>query len=591
MRRLTLLVTFACSAALLLSSQAPPADTVLLNGTVITVDARDSIVEALAIRDGRIVFAGSSSAARAHVGPATQVVDLAGRTATPGLIDTHVHFSEPAGTLDLGDARSMADVIERVRAWAAKVPAGEWVRGGGWDEGKLAEKRYITAADLDKAAPNHPVYLTHTTGHYAAVNSVALKLAGITRETKDPPGGTIDRDADGHPTGVLKERATGLVNARGGGRRGGSMRDHVLRIVAGFHREGMTGAKDLNVSQAKWDLYKQLLDEGRLTVRVAALWRGGSSLDSVKQAMAAIAGTPRPPASLGSGRLVSAGVKLYVDGSGGARTAWMYEDWNRNLNETDAGNKGYPASDERYPEVFREQIRMLTAAGIHAGTHAVGDRAIDWVVDTYAEVLRANPVKGLRHSIIHANLPTDRAIRVMAELQKTYDSAYPEAQAPFLWWIGDTYAGNFGPARNPRLEPFQSYVKAGVIWGGGSDYSVTPYAARYGLWSSVVREPLAGTYGKAPFGTVESIDIRTALKSYTIWAARQMFLEQQVGSLEVGKDADIAVWDRNMYTAAAADLKDLRCEMTLVAGKVVFDLLAPAASRSDVQSRKPTDAW
>jgi predicted amidohydrolase YtcJ len=570
MKRLALIVAFACSTVLALS-QTPPADIVLLNGTVITVDARDSIVEALAIKDGRIVFTGSSPSARAYVGPATEVIDLAGRTATPGLIDTHVHFSEPADTLNLGDARSMADVIERVRTWAAKVPAGEWVRGSGWDEGKLAEKRYITAADLDKAAPDHPVYLTHTTGHYAVVNSLALKQAGITKEMKDPPGGTIDRDADGSPTGVLKERATGLVNARGGGgRRGGSMREDVLRIIAGFNREGMTGAKDLNVSQAKWDLYKQLLEEGRLNVRVAALWRGGSTIESVKQAMASIAGAPKAPASLGNGRLVSAGVKLYVDGSGGARTAWMHDDWNKNLNETDTGNTGYPANNEQYPQVFKEQIRMLTAAGIHAGTHAVGDRAIDWVVDTYAEVLKANPVKGLRHSIIHANLPTERAIRVMAELQKTYDAGYPEAQAPFLWWIGDTYAGNFGPSRNLRLEPFKSYEKAGVIWGGGSDYSVTPYAARYGLWSSVVREPLAGTYGKAPFGTAESIDIRTALKSYTIWAARQMFLEQQVGSLEVGKDADVAVWDRNMYTVPAAELKDLRCEMTLVAGKVVF---------------------
>jgi len=168
-------------------------------------------------------------------------------------------------------------------------------------------------------------------------------------------------------------------------------------------------------------------------------------------------------------------------------------------------------------------------------------------------------------------VPTDRAMRLMASLQKTYDAAYPEAQAPFLWWIGDTYAGNFGPKRNPRLEPFASYVKHGVIWGGGSDYSVTPYAARYGLWASVAREPLAGTYGKNPFGSAESIDIRTALKSYTIWAARLMFLESEVGSLEVGKQADIAVWDRNMYRVPTAQVKELRCDLTLVAGTVVFE--------------------
>jgi predicted amidohydrolase YtcJ len=558
-----------------------PVDVVLLNGTVITVDARDTIAEAIAIDDDEIVYVGTSAIARTFVGDRTKVIDLAGRTATPGLIDTHVHFSEPADTLDLGDARSMDEVISRVRARAAGVPAGTWVRGGGWDEGKLKEKRYITAADLDKAAPEHPVYLTHTTGHYGVANSLALKLSNITRQTKDPPGGTIDRDASGNPTGVLKERATGLV-ARGGGGDGGGgrggdrMRENVLRIIAGFNKEGMTGAKDLNVSQAKWDLYKQLLDEGKLDVRVAALWRGGSTIDSVRQSIASIEKTSeyRPAsalrASAGQARLVSAGVKLYIDGSGGARTAWMHEDWNQDLSGVDAGNKGYPANGPDYPAIFKEQVKMLTAAGINVGAHAVGDRGIDFVVDTFAEALAAHPTKGLRHSIIHANVPTDHAMRVMAELQKTYDAGYPEAQAPFLWWIGDTYAGNFGPTRNARLEPFASFVKHGVIWGGGSDYSVTPYPARYGLWASVARETLAGTYGKTPFGMAETIDIRTALKSYTIWAARLLFLENEIGSLEVGKQADIAVWDRNLYKVATAALKDLRCEMTLVGGKIVF---------------------
>jgi predicted amidohydrolase YtcJ len=566
--RLALLIP--CVSVLLIS-QVPSADLVLLNGTIITVDARDSIVEALAVRNGRIAFAGSSSAARAYIGEKTEVIDLAGRTATPGLIDTHVHFSEPSDTLDLGDARSMNDVITKVREWAAKVPAGEWVRGSGWDEGKLAERRYITAADLDEAAPDHPVYLTHTTGHYGVANTLAMKLSGVNKDTKDPPGGTIDRDAAGNPTGVMKERATSLIaSGRGAGGRANSMRADVLRIIAGFNREGMTGAKDLNVSQAKWDLYKQLLDEGLLNVRVAALWRGGATIESVTQAMASIAAAPKLPATLGEGRLVSAGVKLFADGSGGARTAWMYDDWNKELAGTDTGNKGYPANSPAYPAIYKQQITMLTDARIHAGTHAVGDRAIDFVVDTYAEVLKKNPVKGLRHSIIHANVPTDRAIRLMADLQKTYDAGYPEAQAPFLWWIGDTYAGNFGKARNPRLEPFKSYLDRGVIWAGGSDYSVTPYPARYGLWSSVVRETLAGTYGRTPFGTAEAVDVRTALKSYTIWAAHQMFLESQVGSLETGKFADIAIWDRNLYKVPAAQLKDLQCQMTLVAGKVVF---------------------
>ena len=571
-RRVLIFALSVPLASALLASQAPTADTVLLNGTVITVDPRDSIAEAVAIANGKIAFVGSTAEARSRVGEKTQVIDLAGRTATPGLIDTHVHFSEPADNLDLGDARSMDEVIRRVRAFAERVPAGQWVRGGGWDEGKLAERRYITAADLDKASPDRPIYLTHTTGHYGVANSLALKLSNITKDTADPPGGTIDRDRDGNPTGVLKERATSLIarGSGGGGRGNDTMRADVLRIIEGFNREGMTGAKDLNVSPAKFALYKSLLEEGKLNVRVTALWRGGATIESTRQAMEWIRSEPRLPQTLGDGRLVSAGVKLYIDGSGGARTAWMYDDWNKDLTGTDTGNKGYPANGESYPAIYKQQVMMLTEAGINVGTHAVGDRGIDFVMQAYDEALRAHPIKGLRHSIIHANVPTDAAIRKMAEMQKTYDAGYPEAQAPFLWWIGDTYAGNFGAARNPRLEPFRSYLNNGVIWAGGSDYSVTPYAARYGLWASVARETLAGTYGKTPFGTAESIDIHNALKSYTIWAARQMFLETRVGSLEVGKDADIVVWDRNMYTVAAAALKDLRCQLTMVAGKVVY---------------------
>jgi predicted amidohydrolase YtcJ len=207
---------------------------------------------------------------------------------------------------------------------------------------------------------------------------------------------------------------------------------------------------------------------------------------------------------------------------------------------------------------------------VHVSTHAIGDRAIDWVIDTYDGMLRAKPARGLRHGIIHANTPTDRAIDVMARLQRDHDAGYPESSAGFMWWIGDNYAGNLGPVRNRRLKPFQTYVRKGVQWAGGSDYPVTPFAARYGLWASVARETLNGTYGTTPFGADESVNVKTALRSYTIWAAHSLFLEDRVGSIEVGKDADLAVWDRNPYEVPSAALKDLRCEMTLVGGREVY---------------------
>jgi predicted amidohydrolase YtcJ len=215
-------------------------------------------------------------------------------------------------------------------------------------------------------------------------------------------------------------------------------------------------------------------------------------------------------------------------------------------------------------------VRMLHNAGVHVSTHAIGDRAIDWVVDTYADVLKDKPTKGLRHGVIHCNLPTSHAIETMAQLQKQYDAGYPELQPEFTWWIGDNYAGNLGPERAVRLIPLKTYVNKGIIWGGGSDYPVTPFPARYGLWASIERKTLKGVYGFQPFGTVESVDIHTALRSYTAWAARQLFLEDRVGTIEPGKEADIAIWDHDLYTMPVDEIRNLKCELTLLRGRIVY---------------------
>ena len=286
---------------------------------------------------------------------------------------------------------------------------------------------------------------------------------------------------------------------------------------------------------------------------------------------------PRPPASLGDGLLFAGGAKIYMDGSGGARTAWVYDPWHENSTDVDSGNYGYPTTDTA---VYREMVRMFHRAGINVGTHAIGDRAIDWVVDTYAAVLRETPTRGLRHTVIHANIPTDHAIESMVALEKQFDAAYPESQAPFIWWIGDTYAGNFGPARSQRLNPFHTYLARGIPWGGGSDYPVTPFPARYGIWASVARSTLKGTYGAQPFGIAQSVDVHAALRSYTSWAARLLFLEDRVGTLERGKRADIAVWDRNPYAVSTDSLKDMKCELTILDGRVVWDANGATAQAS-----------
>ena len=559
------------SATIAAGAQATAPDVVLVHGTVLTVDARDTTAEALAIREGRIVQVGTSAAILKLATAHTTVIDLHGRTATPGLIDAHGHFADGGVNelyhLDLSRVTSIAEVRTLLQQRAATLKPGEWLQGDGWDESKLAELRYLHAADLDSVTSQNPVWLVHTTGHYGVANSAALRLAKVDAHTANPPAGTIDRDAKGEPTGVLKEAAMELVARLVPPPTLQQERNGILAVQQQLHQEGMTAVKDADIHQQTWDAYKQLLDEGKLAEHVCVLWHAGTTMDTAAAALKTLQSLPRAPQSLGDGRLLSCGAKLYMDGSGGARTAWVYTDWNRNSHDIDTGNRGYPAMD---PEVYRRAVLLFHNAGYHVGTHAIGDRAIDWVVDTYGQALAQKPTPGLRHSIIHANIPTDHAIQAMAAMQAHYDAGYPESQAPFLWWIGDTYAGTFGTARAQRLNPFATYVRSHVIWAGGSDYFVTPLAARYGIWASVMRETAKGVYGKHPFGMAEAVDVHTALRSYTAWAARQLFLEDRIGSLEVGKDADVAVWDANPYSMAPEALKDLHCELTLFHGAVVY---------------------
>ncbi len=573
--------------AALWAQQPPQADLVLLHGHILTVDPHDTVAEAIAIRGNTILKTGTDAEIQAMATPNARIIDLKGATATPGLIDTHAHIAD--GGVDevygvrLSDATSVADIVSRVKARVASAKPNEWITGAGWDEGKLAEHRYVTAADLDAVAPNNPVWLTHTTGHYGVANSLALKLAGLSAQTPDPPAGTIDRDAATHQlTGVLKEEsamapivrlipATTPDQARAG----------ILHIQQVLHSEGMTSVKDPDITQLEWNAYQALLDAGQLKTRICVLWHAGSTLATAQLALDEINAVPRLPGSLGDDRLLSCGAKIYMDGSGGARTGWVHEDWFRNAKTRDTGNHGYPQTD---PAEYQKMVRLFHTAGVPVGTHAVGDRAMDWVVDTYALVEReaagkGSPRPGLRHSIIHANLPTPHAIDVMADLQSKYDAGYPELQPGFLWWIGDIYAASYGavdsgnPAsatRAQHLEPLKTLQSRHILWSGGSDYSVTPIAARYGLWASTTRQTSNGAYGPHPFGTAEAIDAKTALRSYTAWGARQMFLENKIGTLEPGKRADIAVWAQNLYTVPTTELKNLKCLMTLLDGEIVF---------------------
>jgi predicted amidohydrolase YtcJ len=555
------------------AGREPAPDLLLLHGVIITVDANDRIAQAVAIRSEEIVAVGSNAAIRALAGPNTLRIDLAGRAVTPGLIDAHAHFSPSASDrldmLDLSYPKitSIRDVQAAIAARAKEVASDQWIQGRGWDEGKLVERRLMVARDLDAVVSDRPVWLSQTMGHYGVANSEALRRANIGRDTPDPPAGTIDRGSDGEPTGVLKETAQALVTELIPPLPPAELERGIREMTTAFNSECMTGVKDPGISNETWDAYGRVNASGDLSVRVFALWDGGRSLDDARSLVAKLASTAGSDEPGDVPQPGTRGVKLYADGSGGARTAWMYDEWNLDVTATDIGNRGYPNID---PDTLRAMIRMYHDAGLHVSTHAIGDRAIDLVVDTYTDAMRENPKPGLRHGIIHANVPTEHALDAMAALQRDYDAGYPEPSATFVWWIGDTYAGNFG-SRARRLNPFATFEKRGIIWANGSDYSVTPFAARYGIWASVAREPALGVHAGDPFGREEAVDVRTALRAATIWPAHQMFLESKIGSIEVGKYADLAVWDRNPYEVATEELKDMHCEIALFGGRVVFE--------------------
>ncbi len=550
---------------------ARPADLVLWHGTVLTVDAHDRVAQAIAVRDGRIVIAGSDSQVRRLIGKRTKVVDLNGRTATPGLIDSHGHFL--AGALqelydiDLTHTTSLSDLLAAVKGRAATAKPGEWLSGGGWNESVLAEHRAPTLAEIDAVSGDHPLWLINATGHYGLANSAALKVAGIDDATPDPASGVIIRDASGHATGILKELAQALVSSHLPPRTADQRQAAILHVLDEMHAEGMTGGKDAKLTGDDWDAYAAVAKDGRLDAHICPLIFAGNTLDTARTALVTIRRAQGQARTLPGHDLTVCGAKIFLDGSAMARTAWMDEDYpSDNLHPAPTGH-GFAAVA---PDTYGDMVRLFVSNGISVGTHVIGDRAIDTAADTYAAALAASPHPGLRLSLIHAHAPSQHALSVMADLQKRYDAGDVETQAGFLWWLGDALPGAFGLETSQHLMPLATYKARGILFSGGSDYPVTPLAARYGIWASVARSPLKGVYGPHPFGTAEAIDVRAALRSYTVSAAHQLFIERETGSLEAGKWADIAVWDRDPYTVPTDALKDMRCVMTLYKGKVVF---------------------
>ena len=573
---LTLITVGACSGPV---PDAPGPELVLTNGKIITMADSNLVTEAVAIRGDKVFAVGTATEIQKLADSSTQIIDLNGRAVTPGFIDVHNHFAWGAlgevSSLNLAypNVGSIQDIVSLVEAEVAQAEPGAWIVGGNWDAGKLAEGRGMRAADLDPVSENNPVWLTHTSAHYGVANSAALKLANITSDSRDPDGGVIERDENGRPTGILADKAMALIFAVTPETTVDDFDEAITREIGSLNAVGITTIKDPEIDQRHWDAYARLRSRGELTVRVFTLWGRPNSMEEAEELLEHIAPFTDPVNDTGDDHLISGGVKIYIDGSGTARTAWMHDDWNVNFSEFDDGNTGLTYLE---PEVLMQQIRLFHNAGIHMGIHSIGDRAIDFTMDAYDTVLKEDPISGLRHSIIHSNLPTEHALDLMVKLQTEFDTGYPEIQPAFLWWIGDAYAGNFGPERSKRVLPMKTFLERGIRWGGSSDYDVSPYAPGYALWAAADRETMNATYGNNHWGKDESIGVMDSIRAYTRWSARQVFLEDKIGSIEAGKYADIVVWDRDPLAVPTGELKELKAVLTLMNGNAVHgDLSSP----------------
>lgn len=555
------------------------ADLVLLDGEVLTVDAAFTVAEAVALTGGTVAATGSSTEIRRLVGPRTEVVELRGRTALPGINDSHLHacafgLSRPPFTLDVGfpSVRSIADVVSVVQETATRTPKGTWIRGGGWDVGYLAEcagGRRPTRHDLDRAAPDHPVCLQDFSGHACWVNSRALELAGVTDTTAVPDGGVIGRDADGHPSGLLAEAAQHLIHDHLPRATPAEVEQAIRQAVATLHREGITSFTEPGLGPGgqtllggasgahTLDVYAGLARRGELDARVSVLllFTGMSgSAAEVERGLRAF----QPPADLDPRHLSIIGVKLFADGIPPNKTAWMRAAYT-------GGGFGslcvHGSSDAQRTEELAAMVRLAHTAGYQVGVHVTGDRAIGAVVDAFVAAQAAHPRRDPRHYLIHADFARPEHLATLAE------HGFGANMNPAIkWTIADLMEQMLGAERSAWQWPMRSAIDAGVTVASSSDAPVTFPNWRQGVAAMLLRQSKAT--GR-PSGPEQRIGLAEAVRTYTSSAAWQDFAQAWKGSLEPGKVADVAVLDATLTTLDPHELPDVPVAMTIFDGEIV----------------------
>lgn len=531
------------------------ADLIIRHAHVVTMNPTQPSADAMAVRDGRILTVGGEQVVSDCASQRTNVVDLQGKTVLPGLIDVHTHAMEWAKgilrkQLDVTYPKvlSIADIVAVVKERVSQEHKGQWITGAGWDDAKLSEHRYITRSDLDAVSPNSPVYLIHVSGHLAASNSAALALAGITRNTSDPVGGVIERDSSGEPTGIVKDTAMDLVAKVLPPDPAGINSQAAKLISDRASALGLTTIHDIFISSEEIRGYQDAYQQGWLQIRVQMSPRIDSMEDAEKLAQMGI------HTGFGDDQLKFGAAKMFADGGMGARTIAIYPP----PLQGEPGNLGVLRWK---PEDMQKAHLIAARAGWQLETHAIGDRAIDEVLDSYAATMKALDLKDPRFRVVHAGISTPAIQKRMKELHVLVDG-----NPPFVYWIGSWFK-KYGPERVRWSYPAKSYIENGIIEAAGSDVPVTPISPWWGIWSAVVRKDLATGDEIAP---EERLTILEALRLYTLNGAYVGFEEKEKGSLEVGKLADFIVVDRDVLSVPSDQLKDVQVLETYVGGKLLY---------------------
>ena len=550
----------------------PPPDLILHGGKIITVDEGFSIAEAIAVRGGRIVSVGENLDVRSLAGPESQVLDLEGKTVLPGLIDTHTHpvgaamyeFDHPVPEME-----TIADVLAYFRRRAQVVPEGGWIRLQQVFITRLREQRYPTRAELDEAAPKHAAYFR--TGPDASLNSLALRLSGIDRNFRVPQGvlGRIERDEEGEPTGIIRSGAH-LIGFRESQRRPSvdDERRRLRDLFAAYNRVGLTSIADRNASPEALAHYEELLGRGELTVRVFISYAINAQ-DPLEDIEAAITKLARHPRHRRDAMLWLRGIKFFMDGGMLTGSAYMREPW--------GVSDVYSISDPNYrglrfvpPGKAYAITRLALVNGLQPTAHSVGDGAVHALIEAYSEINDEFRVREMRPCITHSNFMSPEAIERMAAIGIVAD-----LQPAWLERDGATLLKQFGEARLRFFQPYKTLRESGVVVGGGSDHmqkigsmrSINPYNPFFGMWITMTRQP---RWTDAPMQPEQRLTREEAIRLYTIDNAYITFTEDEKGTLEAGKLADLIVLDRDILECPLDEVRNIQVEQTYLGGMLVY---------------------